>query len=89
MIDGMRPEFKEAMDAYEAFYSEYCDFMMEYKKNPTDLTLITKYGELLTKAVEVDEAFAAWDEDDLNNEELKYYLEVNTRVMQKLVDVTG
>ena len=88
LIDGMRPDFKEAMDAYEAFYSEYCDFMMEYKKNPTDLTLITKYGELLTKAVEVDEAFAAWDEDDLNNEELKYYLEVNTRVIQKLVDVT-
>lgn len=89
LIDGMRPEFKEAMDAYEAFYNDYCDFMVEYKKNPTDLTLITKYGELLTKAVEVDEAFAAWDENDLNNEELKYYLEVNTRVMQKLVDVTG
>lgn len=89
LIDGMRPEFKEAMDAYEAFYNEYCDFMVEYKKNPTDLTLITKYGELLTKAVEVDEAFAAWDEDDLNNEELKYYLEVNNRVMQKLVDVAG
>lgn len=89
LIDGMRPEFKEAMDAYEAFYNEYCDFMVEYKKKPTDLTLITKYGELLTKAVEVDEAFAAWDEDNLNNEELKYYLEVNTRVMQKLVDVAG
>ena len=88
LIDSMRPEFKEAMDAYEAFYNEYCDFMVEYKNNPTDLSLITKYGELLTKAAEVDETFAAWDEDDLNNEELKYYLEVNSRVMQRLVDVT-
>ena len=89
LVDGMRPEFKEAMDAYEAFYNEYCDFMVEYKKNPTNLALLTKYGELMTKAVEVDDAFAAWDENDLNNEELKYYLDVNNRVMQKLIDVAA
>lgn len=38
---------------------------------------------------DVDEAFEKWDESDLNNEELKYHLEVNSRVMQKLVDATG
>lgn len=88
LVDGMRPEFKEAMDSYEAFYSEYCDFMKEYKKNPTDLTLLTKYGDLMKKAVDVEAAFAAWKEDELNNEELKYYIDVNSKVMQKLVEVT-
>lgn len=86
---GIRPEFKEAMDAYEAFYNEYCDFMVSYQKNPTDLKLVIQYGQLLTKMADVDEAFEKWDESDLNNEELKYYLEVNSRVMQKLVDATG
>lgn len=86
---GIRPEFKEAMDAYETFYNEYCDFMVNYQKNPTDLKLITQYGQLMAKMVDVNEAFEKWDESDLNNEELKYYLEVNGRVMQKLVDVTG
>ena len=88
LIDGMRPEFKEAMDAYEAFYDEYCDFMVSYQKNPTDVKLMTKYGQLLTKMADVNAAFEKWDELGLNNEEFKYYLEVNSRVMQKLVDVT-
>lgn len=87
--NGMRPEFKEAMDAYEAFYDEYCEFMVSYQKNPSDLKLIAQYGQLMTKMVDVNTAFEKWDESDLNNEELKYYLEVNSRVMQKLVDVTG
>lgn len=89
LVDGMRPEFKEAMDAYEAFYDEYCDFMVSYQKNPTDMKLIAQYGQLMTKMAEVNEAFEKWDESELNNEELKYYLEVSNRVMQKLVDVTG
>ena len=54
LVDGMRPEFKEAMDSYEAFYDEYCDFIKKYNDNPS---------------------------------ELKYYLDVNNRVMQNLVDV--
>lgn len=29
----------------------------------------------------------AWNEDDLSNEEMKYYLDVNNRVMKMLVDV--
>lgn len=86
---GIRPEFKNAMDAYEAFYDEYCDILKQYYDNPTDMTLLTKYTELMTKAIEMDEAFAKWENEDLNNEELKYYLEVNNRVMQKLVDVVG
>jgi len=89
LVDGMRPEFKEAMDAYEAFYDEYCSFMAEYKENPSDMTLFLKYSEMMTKAVEMDEAFNKWDNEDLNSEELKYYLEVNNRVMQKMIDVMG
>lgn len=89
LVDGMCREFKEAMDSYEAFYTEYCEFMKSYSENPTDLTLLTQYADMLAKADEMNEAFEAWDEDDLNSEELKYYLDVNNRVMQMLVDVAG
>ena len=85
--DGIRPEFREAMDSYEAFYTEYCEFMESYSENPTDLTLIAQYADMLVKAEEMNKAFEAWDEDDLSSEELKYYLDVNNRVMQMLVDV--
>lgn len=86
---GIRPEFKEAMDSYEAFYTEYCEFMKEYSENPTDLTLLAKYADMLVQAEEMNKAFEAWDEDELSNEELKYYLDVNNRVMKMLVDVAG
>lgn len=87
--DGIRPEFQAAMDAYEGFYDEYCGFMAEYKENPSDITLLLKYSNMMTKAVEVDESFKKWDDGDLNSEELKYYLEVNNRVMQKMLGIMG
>ena len=87
LVDGMRPAFKEAMDAYEAFYNEYCDFLSKYAQNPTDFSLLGQYAGMLSKASEMDEAFKEWDEDDLNSKELQYYLEVNSRVLQKLAGV--
>lgn len=86
---GLRPEFKEAMDSYEAFYDEYCTFMQKYMNNPSDLTMLTKYTDLMSKATDVDEKFDAWDQSDMSDEELKYYLDVSNRVMKKLVDVSG
>ena len=83
----MRPEFKEAMDAYEDFYNEYCDFLAKYAKNPTDFSLLGKYAGMLSKAADMDKAFDAWDQDDLNSAELQYYLALSSRVLQKLAGV--
>ncbi len=87
LVDGMRPEFKEAMDSYEAFYDEYCDFMKKYAENSTDLKLIAEYADMVSELAEMDKKFQAWDEGEMNDAELKYYLEVNTRVTQKLLEV--
>lgn len=86
---GIDPAFKAAMDAYEAFYVEYCELMKKYMANPTDLSLLTKYAEMMSKAEQMNQSFEAWNEDDMNNEELKYYLDVNNRVMQMLIDIGG
>ena len=88
-IDGIRPEFREAMNAYEAFYDEYCDFMKKYSENPTNLKLLAQYVDMMSKAEKTNKAFENWDEKEMNNEELKYYLEVNNRVMQKILDTAG
>lgn len=84
---GMRPEFKEAMDSYEAFYDEYCMFMKKYQENPTDLSLLAEYANMMNKLTEMDEKFDAWEDGDLNDEELKYYMEVQTRVSQKMLEI--
>ena len=87
--ETIRPEFKAAMDAYEEFYIEYCEVLKKYNENPSDLNLILNYTSLMAKFVDVNTAFEAWDESEMNNEELKYYLDVNNRVAKMLVDAAG
>ena len=87
LVDGMRPEFKEAMDSYEEFYKEYCDVLKKYSNNPTDLSILTEYTKLMEQSVEMSEKFEAWDEGEMNDVELKYYLEVSGRVTQMLLEV--
>lgn len=85
----IRPEFKKAMDAYEEFYDEYCDLMAQYAKNPSNLSLLGKYGQMMTKMAEVDAAFEKWNDADMTTAEAAYHLEVNGRVLQKLAKVMG
>lgn len=87
LVDGMRPEFKEAMDSYEAFYDEYCEFLQQYADNASDVSLLAEYMEFLNKAGEMEEKFEAW-EGDMNDDELKYYTEVHLRISQKLLETT-
>lgn len=84
---GIRPEFKEAMDTYEAFFNEYCDFMAEYKENPTNLSLLGKYAGMITKLDEMEKKFNSWEEGDMSSEELKYYLDVTSRIQKRMVDL--
>lgn len=88
-VDGIRPEFKEAMDSYEAFYDDYCDFMIKYKANPTDMKLIAEYSDMMKKLTDMDEKFNAWEGNDLSAEELKYYLDVHSRITQKILDAAS
>lgn len=83
--DGLRPAFKDAMDSYEAFMDEYIALMKKTEENPEDLGLLADYMEYLGKYADVVEKFDAWENEDLNDAELVYYIEVQTRVTQKLL----
>lgn len=88
LIDGMRPEFKQAMDSYEAFMNEYCDFMKKYEESDgTDLGLLADYTEYMSKYAKVVEDFEAWDSEEMNMAETAYYLDVQTRISKKLLEV--
>lgn len=89
LVDGMRPDFKAAMDSYEAFYDEYCDFLTRYQENPMDLRLLADYAVMMTRLSEMEAAFDAWDADDMNAVESAYYFEVSARVLQKLSAVSN
>ncbi len=85
----IRSEFKAAMDSYEAFYNEYFQILKQYKENPANISILSKYMELMGKLSDMDAKFKAWKNNSLNDAELKYYLEVNSRISKKLLEFAG
>ena len=87
MIDGMRKEFKEAMDSYEEFIDEYIAFMKKYSdSNGTDAQVLKDYTTYMNKYTKAVEAFEKWEDDDLNSKEESYYIKVQSRVSKKLLE---
>lgn len=83
---GLDPNFKKAMDSYEAFMDEYVDFMEKYNENPSDLSLLTEYTDYLGRYADFVEDFEKWEDEELNAEETAYYIEVQSRVSKKLLE---
>ena len=84
----IRPEFKEAMDSYEAFFDEYIDFMNRYKENPTNTELLMQSADMLTKEAKMLKEFDDWEKSgDMTTAETAYYLEVHARIYEKLATV--
>ena len=81
-------DFKEAMDSYEEFFDEYVAFMKKYKdSNGTDLSLLSDYSNYLTKYTNLMKEFEEWEEKELNVAETTYYIQVQSRITQKLLEV--
>lgn len=86
--DGVRADFKAAMDSYEAFMDEYVAFMKKYKANPSNAALIADYAKYMKKYTAMCDTFEKWEGEDLSAEEMAYYIDVQARVSKKLVEVT-
>lgn len=84
---GIRPEFKAAMDSYEEFFDEYVEFMKKFNNSDDMTSMLAEYSEYLTQYAETMEALSAIDDGSLSPEEAAYYLEVSTRINQKLLEV--
>lgn len=85
--DGLRPEFKQAMDEYEQFFDEYCDFMRKYAVSDDSLSMIGDYLRMLEQYTQTMESLEQIGDWDLNAAERSYYAETFARIMQKLAAV--
>lgn len=85
----LRKEFKDAMDSYESAMDEYIAFMTKYNASKgANPQLISAYGEYMKKYIDATDAFKKWDGKEMNKEEAKYYVDVQTRVTQKLMNAS-
>ena len=80
-------DFKAYMDSYEAYMDEYVAFMQEYQDGGQPVSMLADYMDMLQKQQEMTNEFNNYDQSQLSNEELQYYLEVQNRVNQKLLSV--
>ena len=86
--DGVTPELKAYLDSYEAFMDEYIEFMTLYKENPTDIAYVTQYATMLAKYAEFAHAIEEYDTEEMSDADMAYYIEVTTRVSQKMMDAS-
>lgn len=82
-------EFKEAMDTYEEYFDEYIAFMKKYNENPADATLLTEYTEFMSSYSETMEKMEKLGETEMTAAEAAYYLEVTTRIAEKLQQIVS
>ena len=75
------------MDSYEAFFDEYVAFMEKYAESDDTTSLLADYSNYMSQYAEVMKKMDAIDEDELSTAEAAYYLEVSTRITQKLATV--
>lgn len=81
----IRPEVKEAIDAYETFIDEYCEFMKKYSESDgTNLSILSDYMTFMSKLEDYSEKMDAM-ENDLTDAEYWYYIEVLNRCNEKML----
>lgn len=85
--NGIRSDFKSAMDSYEKFFDEYVAIMKKYANNPNDMSILGDYTKYMGKYAKMMEDFEKWESEDMNAAETAYYIEVQGRISKKLLEV--
>ena len=88
-VSELRPEFKAAMDEYEAVYDDGCTFLVAYKAAPLNSELLAVCTDVLQRLIKAEIDFASWENKDLSAAETTYYLEVSDRVSEKLAEASA
>lgn len=88
VLGDVTPDFKKAMDEYEAFFDEYLAFMEKYEKS-SDLSpeMLEDFGTYMERYSQTMEALNAIDEDSLSPADYAYYTEVMLRINKKIADM--
>lgn len=89
LVDGMRPEFKEAVDSYVEFMDAYVEFVEKYQaEDSPDAEMLKDYADYVSKLSEVNDKFDALDDGDMNDAESTYYINAQLDINKKLLELS-
>lgn len=83
----VNPELKAFLDEYEAFMDKYVEFMQKYKNSTDTLSMLAEYADMMTQYTTYMQAVNDYDSSTMTTADSLYFLEVTTRVSQKLLEV--
>ncbi len=85
---GVDPDLKAYLDSYEAFMDDYVKFMKKYQSGTGDtMSMLTEYTEMLGKYQDFATKIEAYDTSKMSDADYKYYMEVTTRVLNKMSSI--
>lgn len=82
--NGIRPDLKKTMDAYEAFFAEYIHFMKIYQKTQNVAQIMDEYTDYTKRYTQAMAALQEIGLKKLTDEEMVYYTEVMSRISDQL-----
>ena len=83
------PDFKEMMDQYEAFFDSYIAFLNQIENSGNVVSLYADYFDMLNKYAETMEKMEGIDANSLSAADQAYYIEVTSRITEKLLKATS
>lgn len=85
--DAIRPDVKEAIDSYEKYIDDYCEFMK--RADYGDMKWLSDYAKWMADLSDMQKKFDAIQDKDLTTAENNYYLEVLLRCNNKLAQTAS
>lgn len=85
--DSVSPSVKAALDEYEIFMNEYCDFMERYSGSGYSASMLSDYSKFMSRYAEVTKKFEAIDTTGFSAADSAYYAEVVARTTQRLSEI--
>ena len=74
------------MNEYETFVDEYIAFMDRYQESGNAVSLLNEYLEWVQELNDFTEKANEYEVSLDNEEDVRYYIEVNSRISEKLMN---
>jgi len=84
--NGVSPDVREMLDSYEAFVDEYIEFMQKYKNSDNVTAMMSDYLSYMQRYSDFVAKVNAMDSNSMSSADAAYYIEVTSRVSQKLLN---
>lgn len=81
-------DYRAMVDEWEAFMNKYCDFMETYNSDSGNVvSMALDYADMMSQYSDWTEKMGAVDDDSLTAEDVQYYIDAQTRVNARLLEI--